>query len=147
MGSAQFFTVPAGGTYISNDVVNHPALTYEALGVLVHMLAMHPARPKTIETLTGRGLGRRAVRNALACLEAAGFRWRFKYSREDGQWCTAVILSPLPMSEHEAFLSVVQFVTQDGKLSVKQWLAADNTPLTREGIRPAHTDIPVTDSR
>ncbi|MFC5370905.1 hypothetical protein [Arcanobacterium bovis] len=114
MSSGQkYFTVKAGGTYLSNHVIKNEDVTVDALGLLVIMLAMHPAAPKTRDTLIGRGMGRRRVADALACLERAGFRHRFRYQDTERRWRSITVLFDAPVDASTGFNHARSLVKED----------------------------------
>lgn len=144
MGRARYFTVKAGGQYLANSVIHNQALSFDALGLLLVMLAMHPAQPKTRDTLTGRGLGRRAVAVALHNLEAEGFRYRFKYAGVDGSWRSVCVL----FDEPHDFASAFEVVQQLVDVPVACWRDAQDRPLPvdNSGVgdkTPGRTEVPV----
>ena len=148
MGRARYFTVKAGGQYLANSVIHNQALSFDALGLLLVMLAMHPAQPKTRDTLTGRGLGRRAVAVALHNLEAEGFRYRFKYAGVDGAWRSVCVL----FDEPHDFASAFEVVQQLVDVPVACWRDAQDrpVPVDNSGVgdkTPGRTEVPVTDRR
>ena len=100
---ALYTTTPAGGSWLPNDVAKNPNITTQALGLYMVMLAMHPMQAKTRDTLTGRGMGRRSVADALRNLEDVGLRYRFKYLNKRGQWHTVTVLCTSFMSPWAAF--------------------------------------------
>ena len=105
--SDRYFTVKAGGTYLRNAVALDPALSVDAVGLLMVMLAMHPRAPKNRDSLVGRGMGRDRVAKALRCLEAAGLRYRFRASgRKPGTWETLTLLFDEPVSVEQAWASI-----------------------------------------
>lgn len=105
--SDRYFTVKAGGTYLRNAVALDPALSVDAVGLLMVMLAMHPCAPKNRDSLVGRGMGRDRVAKALRCLEAAGLRYRFRASgRKPGTWETLTLLFDEPVSVEQAWASI-----------------------------------------
>lgn len=107
MVSDRYFTVKAGGTYLRNAVALDPALSVDAVGLLMVMLAMHPRAPKNRDSLVGRGMGRDRVAKALRCLEAAGLRYRFRASgRKPGTWETLTLLFDEPVSVEQAWASI-----------------------------------------
>lgn len=132
--SSEYFLVKRGSTALANRVVLDKTLSFTALGVLATLLALPPEAPKGYRALLGRGLGEKAVRNALTELADHGFRHQFRTRTTGGQLRTVTVISDEPIDEDQA-RQVVRARNAGYVLPTKQ--AAEETPQNPRSDRAA----------
>lgn len=95
-----------GMTPLPNATVHDPRLSYAALGLLAVILARPESAPQGYRALVGRGLGEKAVQQALRELTDAGYRHQFTTSSGASSLRTDTVVSedPITREEAEAFL-------------------------------------------
>jgi hypothetical protein len=98
-----------GSTIVPNATVYDTRLSYSALGLLLVLLARPDQAPHGYRDLTGRGLGEKAVRNALRELDGAGYRHQLKMRSPNGEGrggtgrvLTLTVVSEDPIDEDTA---------------------------------------------
>lgn len=100
--------VRRGHTVVPNATVYDERLSYAALGLLTVLIARpetdaHGNRlPMGYRALAGRGMGEKATRDALAELDAAGYRHLFTTAAGRKGMRTDVVISDEPLTREEA---------------------------------------------
>lgn len=104
--SGRTFVRRRGTTPLPNATVHDGRLSYAALGMLAVILARPEQAPQGYRALVGRGLGEKAVQQALRELSDAGYRHQFTTSSGDRALRTDTVISedPITREEAEAFL-------------------------------------------
>lgn len=100
--SGKTFVRRRGTTVLPNHTVYDERLSYPALGVLCVLLARPHEASQGYRALKGRGLGQKALLNALNELGAAGYRHQVRVREDGGRIVTHTVVSESPMAQDEA---------------------------------------------
>lgn len=108
MAASEFYAVRRGSQSLTNAVIHDKSLSYEALGVLLVMLACPPGSRLGYRELVGRGCGQKKILSVLRELNDAGFRWIVTTRASNGRFRDVTVVYDEPVDADTAINDVAR---------------------------------------